>query len=220
MLAVAELLGGVLHDLNNPLSAVLGQAQVLKERFPQGPDRAAAERISRAADRVARIARSFVLVAREAREQPTLVTLNAVVEETLPVFAHPMARRGVTAELVLAPVSPSLLARPRDVRLLLVGLLGPVLEAAGALPPARLRILTARPRKELARLEVSCPERSLEATFDPRVLGGTGRPSLYLAERLAERLGGVLVLDGAVLRADLPAHVTGSLARPREAPRE
>jgi C4-dicarboxylate-specific signal transduction histidine kinase len=207
MLAMADLLGGVLHDLNNPLSAVLGQAHVLKERFPLGPDRTAAERISRAADRLARIARSFVLVARETREQATLLSLNAVIEETLPVFAYPLALHGIAPELALAPASPSLFARPRDVRLLVVGLLAPVLEAAGTEPPARLRIATARPRRELARLEVSCPGGSLDPTFEPRVLRAAGRPSLYLAARQATRLGGSLSLEGSVLRVDLPAHV-------------
>jgi signal transduction histidine kinase len=206
MLAIADLLGGVLHDLNNPLAAVLGQAEVLQERFALGRDRTAAERISRAARRVAGLARSLVRVAKEAPEEPTPVSLNALVEETLPLFAHSLLVKGVALETRLALDTPGLVARPRDLRLLVVALLGPALEVAGRTRPSSLRLETSCPRTGTARLEVVSPERSIDAGFEPRVFQTDGDgPSLYLAERETQRLGGVLTLQGGLLRVDLPA---------------
>ena len=59
-----DLLAGVAHELNNPLSIVVGQALLLKELSEDPSIARRAERIGKAADRCARIVKAFLTAAR------------------------------------------------------------------------------------------------------------------------------------------------------------
>lgn len=61
MSAVGTLAGGVAHEINNPLTGVLGQAQLLLEKLPPGdPNRSNVEKIERAAQRCRKIVRGLL----------------------------------------------------------------------------------------------------------------------------------------------------------------
>lgn len=209
MLALSDLLGGVLHEINNPLATVLGQAQLLKESKAAGPDHVGLDRLSRAAERLAGLSRSFVLLAREGSSSVAAFSLNAEVEQTLPFFAHPLAVRRVVLETSLLPASLVLRGQPRDLRLLVVGLIAPALQSLATGPSRTLRVATSRPQPGWARLEVSSPGHAIDACLEPRILLGAtsaGRPSVFLADRLSHALGGSLSIRDGILRADLPSH--------------
>ena len=65
MSALGEMLAGVAHELNNPLSIVVGNMLILKEEeLPQGI-LGRVDKVSDAAERCVRIVRSFLAMARE-----------------------------------------------------------------------------------------------------------------------------------------------------------
>jgi len=209
MLVLSDLLGGVLHEINNPLAAVVGQAQLLKERRAAGPDHVGLDRLSRAADRVADLGRSFVLLVREGASSGAAFSLNSEVEQTLPFFAYPLALRRVVLETSFASASPILRARHRDLRLLVVGLIAPGLESLLGGTSNTIRVATSRPQPGWARIEVSSPRHAIDVSLEPRVLRGaesTSRPSAFLADRLSRTLGGSLSVVEGTLRADLPSY--------------
>lgn len=191
MLVLADLVPGLVHELNSPLSVLLGQAQVLHERLAGGPEATGAARLARAAERCAQVARQFAVLARDASPERTVVALNPVVEETLALFAFPLRAAMVTLERDLGADTPSLLADPHELRVLVASVVRSALRTARERPGERvIRVRTSQhPERGAAVLEVSHGAPTPEAEVSgPDALP----PSLFLADQIVRNLGGVL----------------------------
>ena len=97
MAAFGSLLAGVAHELNNPLSIVLGGALMLQDDLEAAaPDLArGAERVRVAAERCTRIVRSFLAMARqqEARRRP--VAPASLIDGALELLAYGLRSGGI-----------------------------------------------------------------------------------------------------------------------------
>ncbi|HET9250674.1 MAG TPA: PAS domain S-box protein [Candidatus Eisenbacteria bacterium] len=99
MEAVGQLAGGVAHDFNNILTAILGYADLLLGRTPTGDrSRPALEEIRKGGERAAALTRQLLTFSRRATTQPRIVDLNAAVRDL-----EDMAQRlaGDSIQLVL-----------------------------------------------------------------------------------------------------------------------
>ncbi|OGS18510.1 MAG: hypothetical protein A3J83_05405 [Elusimicrobia bacterium RIFOXYA2_FULL_40_6] len=84
MSSIGQLAGGVAHEINNPLTGVLGQAQLLLEKLPKDdPSALHLQRIEQAAQRCRKIVRALLDFAREKNYiyQPT--NIETLINETL-----------------------------------------------------------------------------------------------------------------------------------------
>ncbi|MFQ3611654.1 MAG: response regulator, partial [Fimbriimonadales bacterium] len=122
MSAVGTLAAGVAHELNNPLTAVVGFAQLLQEKLtikrPTNWDDAEYERFQRAlenlvqgAHRARDIVASLLRFARTSRaESRTLVDIHQVLRDTFVFTEHLFLRHGICLQKQFAEEVPYLWA--------------------------------------------------------------------------------------------------------------
>ena len=88
MSSIGQLAGGVAHEINNPLTGVLGQAQLLLEKLPADhPHRHTIERIESAAQRCRRIVRALLDFARDKNYKFLPVSIADLMIDTIG-FTH------------------------------------------------------------------------------------------------------------------------------------
>jgi PAS domain S-box-containing protein len=105
--ALGALLAGVAHELNNPLSVVVGYSSMLEELAPDEASRRRAERVHAAAERCARIVKAFLAMARRKPPQFGPVALNEVVEAALELSGYGLRTADIEVIRKLDPQLPA-----------------------------------------------------------------------------------------------------------------
>ena len=97
--AMGQMLAGVAHELNNPLTAILGVTELLRER--KGLDEATARQLElthRQARRAARIVQNLLEFSRPASPQKKPLDVNVLVERTLQLQEHSLRRNHIVVD--------------------------------------------------------------------------------------------------------------------------
>jgi two-component system NtrC family sensor kinase len=124
MASLGHTLAGVAHELNNPLAAISGFAQILLKTHLPKEDRNAIETIHREAKRAAKIVKDLLTFAR--REESTerhRVDLNDIVRYIADTQRYAMETRGVLCELVLSDAPAYVAADPAQIEQVVLNLL-------------------------------------------------------------------------------------------------
>jgi two-component system, cell cycle sensor histidine kinase and response regulator CckA len=131
MEAVGRLAGGIAHDLNNMLAAILGFSDLLEHNLgPDDPRREDTRQISRAAERSAALTRQLLAFARRELIQPQMLDINTVVRHSRPMLSTLL---GENVELILK-LAPNVLVAYADARQLEQSLVNLVVNARDAMP--------------------------------------------------------------------------------------
>ena len=97
--AMGQMLAGVAHELNNPLTAILGVTELLRER--QGLEDTVKRQLDlthRQARRAARIVQNLLEFSRPAAPQKNPLDVNGLIERTLQLHEHSLRRNNVEVD--------------------------------------------------------------------------------------------------------------------------
>ncbi|MET1028936.1 MAG: PAS domain S-box protein [Dongiaceae bacterium] len=225
--ALGSLLAGVAHELNNPLSVVVGQATLLEEIAQEKGIVARSQTIRRAAERCARIVRTFLTLARQRRPEQGLVQLNTVIGMAIELLGYQLRILDAEVRLSLAPDLPELMADGDQLHQVITNLIVNALQAlADAPPPRRLTIATSfNVAQQSVRLTVADtgpgikPEirsRIFEPFFTTKPIGqGTGIGLAICLNVVSAHKGTITVEEtpggGATFVVELPLAAAGDM---------
>jgi CheY-like chemotaxis protein len=220
------LLAGVAHELNNPLSVVMGQAALLRQSVRNKRQMERAEKIVQSAERCARIVRNFLALVRQRPPERQAVSMNQVVQEAVELWAYSLREDSVDVVWELAEEVPVLWADRHQLHQVAVNLVANAHQAMREVTgPRRLTVVTgvsATPNRVWLEVGDTGPgvgeeleTRIFEPFFTTKPPGlGTGL-GLCLCQGIVEGHGGRISLvrkagPGAVFRVEFP------LAEPEE----
>jgi len=223
MASIGQLVSGVAHELNNPLTSIAGLAELLLEpamRVPE-PTREHLRVIHDQAERAARIVRNLLTFARPSSLTKEVVDLNDVIGRTALLISYELRLRGIDLERRLDPDPVRVMGDRYELQQVLLNLLTNAVHAVGNLPPDRpRRIVLATARSEdRAVLRVrdtggGVPPELIPHLFtpffttkDPGQGTGLGLSVSYgLVEAHDGRLSYRRVLEGAEFTVSLPLY--------------
>jgi two-component system NtrC family sensor kinase len=97
--AMGQMLAGVAHELNNPLTAILGVTELLRDREgTDDPTKRQLELTHRQARRAARIVQNLLEFSRPASPQKKALDVNGLIERTLQLHEHSLRRNSIEVD--------------------------------------------------------------------------------------------------------------------------
>jgi len=144
--AIGQLIAGITHELNNPLAAISGYAQLLQMTEGLDPQvRQDVTRIHEQAQRAARIVRNLLTFAREHTSMRKPTDIHQLLQQTLELQAYQLRVENISVELRLAPEPLAVLGDPHQLQQVFFNLITNARDAmTGASDGGRLTIWTER----------------------------------------------------------------------------
>jgi two-component system NtrC family sensor kinase len=128
--AVGQLISGVAHELNNPLTAILGYTQLLESSGQVGPLALSyAEKMYKQAQRTHRIVQNLLSFARQHKPERVPVHVNTVMEDTLALRDYDLRMSQIRVHLELSQELPLIPADPHQLQQVFLNLINNAVDA-------------------------------------------------------------------------------------------
>lgn len=231
MTLVGQTLAGVAHELNNPLAALIGYADLLSGQEMDESIAKPVQQMREQAQRATRIVRNLLNFARRRNPERTPILVTDLIDSTVELFAYEARMSGTELVTEIPDMVPRVLADKHAIQQVLVNLVQNALHALESWGGSR--VITIRITEEETGLVLSVSDsgsgvpqelrsRIFESFFTTKGSSkGTGL-GLALSRAIARDHGGDLILapdtgTGAKFSLRLPRHVPGRGAMPAAA---
>src|SRR6266571_1217878 len=219
--AVGQLVSGVAHELNNPLTSIAGLSEFLLEQKELGKkDRGHLQVIQEQAERAGRIVRNLLTFARKGSAERVPVDLNEVIRRTLSLTGYDLKLKDITVERELSGALPDVFGDRHGLQQVVLNLVTNAAQAVAENPRERPREITVstwfdgQVHLRVADTGPGIPDEVVQSVFTPFFTTkepgkGTGL-GLSITYSIVESHGGQIVLEprgprgGAAFRVDLP----------------
>jgi two-component system NtrC family sensor kinase len=211
------LAAGAAHEINNPLTAILGYSDLLAddELLPDRA-RATASKIREQARRTKNLVQNLLSFARQVPAERTLLDINTVVTNAVQLRALDLHSGGSTIDLQLGSVLPGVRGDNNQLMQVFFNIVTNAIDAMAEIGGGKLAIRTQRDRGNVVVLFADTgpgirePHRVFDPFYTTKPVGkGTGL-GLSICYGIVEEHGGKIICyngqpGGAVFRVELPA---------------
>ncbi|HEY6764207.1 MAG TPA: PAS domain S-box protein [Candidatus Sulfotelmatobacter sp.] len=221
--AMGQMIGGVAHELNNPLTSILGVSELLQDNETNESARKQLGMLQQQARRAAEIVQNLTYFSRPPAPGKTPINLAEIVERTLNLHAYSLRKNNIMVDFLREPGLPHGLGDPHQLMQVFLNL---ILNAEQAIRESRERgTIRIRLGKSENSVWVSfqddgpgIPHDTLRSIFDPfyttkRPGRGTGLGLSICKAVMKEHSGSVEAANaaggGAVFTVSLPLAPSG-----------
>ena len=230
--ALGELISGVAHELNNPLTGVMGYSQLMMSADVEPEIKRSLERIHKEAVRCQRIVQNLLAFARRHRPERKLVDVNQVLHDTLELRAYQLKVDGVDVNVDPAPDLSPVLADSYQIQQVFLNIINNAHQALMEISGPKRLLLRTRQSAGSIRIEFvdngpGIAEDKIGKIFDPffttKEIGrGTGLGLSLSYGIVREHEGQILVRSelgaGATFTVELPAQSKGAVVSQKAEP--
>ena len=121
--AMGQMIGGFAHELNNPLTSILGVAELLQDSDATADTRKQIDILQQQARRAAEIVQNLQYFARPPLPGRCQVDLNELVQRTVQMQAYPLRKSNIAVDFLPDPAIPAIMADPNQLMQVVLNLL-------------------------------------------------------------------------------------------------
>jgi two-component system NtrC family sensor kinase len=215
--AIGQLVAGVAHELNNPLTSIVGYSELLTDEVGQGPARQKLDKMIGEAHRMRRIIENLLRFARQNSLEKKSTSLKPLLQEVLALGEFHLRENKVDVKVDIAPDLPQVALDEDQFKQILLNLLNNSVDAMDGVRKKRIRIEAfLREDRVVMQFDDNGPgftdtNRAFDPFFTTKPVGkGTGL-GLSICYGIVKEHGGEILATnlephGARIVLELPVH--------------